>query len=56
MTYQNDLESEIFALVETTINLQKKYQNGDITDTFFMIYYLLDLLFRPFYSRYKLRH
>lgn len=37
MTYQNDseVESEIFALVETIINLQKKYQNGEITDIFF---------------------
>lgn len=37
MTHQNDsdLESEIFALVETIINLQSKYQNGEITDTFF---------------------
>lgn len=35
MSHQNDLESEIFALVETVINLQKKYQNGDITDAFF---------------------
>lgn len=34
MTHQ-DLESEIFAIVETIINLQMKYQNGDISDTFF---------------------
>lgn len=38
MTHQNDsdLESEIFALVETIINLQMKYQNGDISETFFL--------------------
>jgi len=34
MTRQ-DLESEIFVIVETIINLQMKYQNGDISDTFF---------------------
>ncbi|MBY9018432.1 MAG: hypothetical protein KGD66_06330 [Candidatus Lokiarchaeota archaeon] len=34
MTHQ-DLESEIFAIVETIINLQMRYQNGDISNTFF---------------------
>ncbi|MHA1669502.1 MAG: hypothetical protein ACTSV5_02870 [Promethearchaeota archaeon] len=37
MTRQNDsnLEAEIFAIVETIINLQKRYKNGEITDSFF---------------------
>jgi len=37
MTTQNDssLESEIFAIVETIITLQLKYQNGDVSDAFY---------------------
>jgi hypothetical protein len=37
MTRRNDsdLESEIYALVETIITLQMKYQKGAISDTFF---------------------
>ena len=33
--YRSEIESELFALINTVINLYNKYQNGDLKDNFF---------------------